>query len=148
MLYSTRSKLIVSLLGVSFLVGGVSLLVGGQLLYKTVLDEATSRISLDLNAAREIVSTRIKRVRTALNVVALGEEARTAARQQDCARLIGLLKEVAQQTEMDFLGMTTGEGKTLCRIGPNPVPKDPDRIRTIRSHLLQIVPYPKASRLN
>ena len=41
--YSTRSKLILSFLGISFLVCGVALLVGGQLLYKAVLNEATPR---------------------------------------------------------------------------------------------------------
>jgi len=40
MFSSTRSKLIASFLGVSFLVGVVSLFIGGQLLYKSVLSEA------------------------------------------------------------------------------------------------------------
>lgn len=46
LLYSTRSKLIISFLGVSFLGCGVALLVGGQLLYKAVLNEAYNRIRL------------------------------------------------------------------------------------------------------
>jgi len=52
MFYSTRSKLIANFLGVVFLVGVVSLVIGGQLLYKAVLGEATNRVRLDLNAAR------------------------------------------------------------------------------------------------
>jgi hypothetical protein len=40
MFYSTRSKLTASFLGVVFLVGAVSLFIGGQLLYKAVLSEA------------------------------------------------------------------------------------------------------------
>jgi len=59
--YSTRSKLILSFLGISFLVCGVALLVGGQLLYKAVLNEANTRISLDLNAAREIYLRAVSR---------------------------------------------------------------------------------------
>ena len=47
MLYRTRSKLIISFLGVSMFVGLVSVYVGGQLLYKSVLSEAENRISRD-----------------------------------------------------------------------------------------------------
>jgi len=53
MFSSTRSKLIASFLGVALLVGVFSLFIGGQLLYKSVLSEATNRVRLDLNAARE-----------------------------------------------------------------------------------------------
>ena len=72
MFYSTRSKLILSFLGISFLVCGVALLVGGQLLYKAVLNEANNRISLDLNAAREIYLSRIKGIKVALNITSVG----------------------------------------------------------------------------
>ncbi len=44
MFYSTKSKLIVSFLGVAFLVGAVSLTIGGQLLYRAVLSEAMNRV--------------------------------------------------------------------------------------------------------
>ena len=67
MFYSTRFKLIASFLGVSFLVGIVSLLIGGQLLYKSVLSEATTRVKLDLNAAREIYLSRINNIKVSLN---------------------------------------------------------------------------------
>jgi two-component system NtrC family sensor kinase len=127
-LLSTRSKLIISLLGVSFLVGGVSLLVGGQLLYKTVLDEATTRVSLDLNAAREILLGRVKRVSATLGAASLGSEVHHALRHQDCSTLLILLKELAQQSQLDFLGVVGGDGRTLCRIGPNPVPKEPVQV--------------------
>jgi two-component system NtrC family sensor kinase len=122
--YSTRSKLIISFLGVAFLVCGVALLVGGQLLYKAVLNEATNRVRLDLNAAREIYLTRIKGMKVALNITTLGPVFRSALEKQDAQKLVGLLTNVAQQTELDFVGIVTKEGKTLCRIGPHSIPKE------------------------
>jgi len=122
--YSTRSKLILSFLGVSFLVCGVALLVGGQLLYKAVLNEATNRVRLDLNAAREIYLSRIKGVKVALNITTLGPIFRSAFERQDAQKIIPLLTNIAQQTELDFVGIVTKEGKTLCRIGPNSIPKE------------------------
>ena len=72
MFYSTRSKLIASFLVVSFVVGAVSLFIGGQLLYKAVLSEATNRVRLDLNSAREIYLTRIKQLKCPLSITTLG----------------------------------------------------------------------------
>jgi len=122
--YSTRSKLILSFLGVSLVVCGVALIVGGQLLYKAVLNEATARVRLDLNAAREIYLTRVKGIRVALNIVTLGPVFRSALEKNDAHTLVSLLRNVAQQTELDFAGIVTKEGKTLCRIGPNSIPKE------------------------
>jgi two-component system NtrC family sensor kinase len=120
--YSTRSKLILSFLGISFLVCGVALLVGGQLLYKTILSEATNRVRLDLNAAREIYLSRIKGVKMALNITTLGPVFRSALLKQEVRTLVDRLSVLAQQTELDFVGLVTKEGKTLCRIGPNSIP--------------------------
>lgn len=103
---------------------GVALLVGGQLLYKAVLNEATNRVRLDLNAAREIYLSRIKGVKVALNITTLGPIFRSAFERQDAQKIIPLLTNIAQQTELDFVGIVTKEGKTLCRIGPNSIPKE------------------------
>src|SRR4030065_2323233 len=123
MFSSIRSKLIVSFLGVSFLVGAVSLIVGGQLLYKAFLNEATNRIRLDLNTAREIYLNRVRGVEVALNTTTLGSGFRSALKKQDAPELVKRLTRLARQTEMDFAGIATREGKTLCRIGNHAVPK-------------------------
>jgi two-component system NtrC family sensor kinase len=102
----------------------VALLVGGQLLYKAVLNEANTRISLDLNAAREIYLSRIKGIKVALNITSVGPVFKTALEKHDMQTLVNRLNVVAQQTELDFMGIVTKEGKTLCRIGPNSIPKE------------------------
>jgi two-component system NtrC family sensor kinase len=124
MFYSTRSKLIGSFLGVSFLVGVVSLFIGGQLLYKSVLSEATNRVSLDLNSAREIYLTHINRVKNSLSIKSLGLGFRSDLETHDTSELVNRIRRVAQYAELDFAGLVTKEGQTLCRIGPNPIPDD------------------------
>jgi len=124
MFYSTRSKLIASFLGVSLLVGGVSLFIGGQLLYKAVLSEATNRVRLDLNTAREIYLNRIESVKTSLNITALGYGFRLALKQGDAQELFNRIRLLALNADLDFAGIVTGEGKTLCRLGPNPIPNN------------------------
>jgi len=121
--YSTRSKLIASFLGVSFLVGAVSLFIGVQLLYKAVLNEATNRVRLDLNAARELYLNRINSVKVSLNITTLGFEFRSALKRHDAPELVNRLRRLAQHAELDFAGIVTNKGTTLCRIGPNSIPK-------------------------
>jgi two-component system NtrC family sensor kinase len=123
MFSSTRSKLIASFLVVSFLVGVVSLFIGGQLLYKSVLSEATNRIRLDLNSAREIYINRINSIKTPLNITILGFGFLSVLKKQDAMELVIRLRRLAQYAELDFAGIVTKEGETLCRIGPNPIPK-------------------------
>ena len=135
--YSTRSKLILSFLGVSIVVCCVALIVGGQLLYKAVLNEATTRIRLDLNAAREIYLSRVKVIKVALNVTALGPVFRASLEKHDAQKLVGLLRNVAQETELDFVGIITKEGKTLCNIGPQSLPKEPTLLNPIANLALQ-----------
>ena len=137
MFYSTRSKLILSLIGVSVLVCGVALLVGGQLLYKAVLNEAYSRVRLDLNAAREIYLNRIKGVKVALNITSIGPVFLSALEKHDVQKLVGRLSVVAQQTELDFMGVATKDGKTLCRIGPNSMAKENSPSNPIANLALQ-----------
>jgi len=110
------------------LVGAVSLLVGGQLLYNAVLNEATNRVKLDLNAAREIYQNRIRGVEASLNITTLGTGFRSALQRHDALELLRRLRRVAQHAHLDFAGIITNQGKTLCRIGPHSIPKEPVRI--------------------
>jgi two-component system NtrC family sensor kinase len=122
--YSTRSKLIIGILVVSLLVGSVSLLVGGQLLYKAFVNEATRRIRLDLNAAREIYLNRLRSIRLALDIATLGTAFPSAVQRQNISELRSHLRRVAESIELDFAGVVQVDGKALCRIGPNPVPNE------------------------
>ena len=137
MFYSTRSKLILSFLGVAVLVCGIALLVGGQLLYRTILKEATNRVRLDLNAAREIYLTRIKSVRIALNLTSTGPAFLSATQKRDSAKLLARLNDVARQSELDFMGVVDKDGKTICRIGPNSMPGANDPPNPIADLIIQ-----------
>jgi len=114
---STRSKLIVSFLVVSFLVGVVSLFIGGQLLYKSVLSEATNRVRLDLNAARELYLSRIKAIQCPLTITSLEPAFCAALKKREVSELIPRLETVARRAELDFVGIVRKEGETLCGVG-------------------------------
>jgi two-component system NtrC family sensor kinase len=130
-------KLIISLLGVSILVGIISLFVGGQLLYNAVLNEATRRISLDLNAAREIYQSEIHRINTALTIAALDHEFKTAIQKRNKDELVDKLRKVTQIIDLDFTGVASGNGEILCKIGSTEPVNSVETMNPIVSQVLK-----------
>ncbi|UCF99352.1 MAG: cache domain-containing protein [Spirochaetaceae bacterium] len=117
MIYTTRFRLISAFLGVCILVGGLSLLVGGQLLNKSVLNEATTRIRLDLNAAREIYNNVETRLRLALQIAGQEQGCLEAFSLRDVDYIHDRLGVLAREIELDFAGLVDAEGHTVVRLG-------------------------------
>ncbi len=116
MLHSTRFKLVISFLIVSFLVGGVSLFIGGHLLYNSVIREATSQVGLALNAADDVYRTHMRFIKLALDITTLGQGFRTAFADRNVADLSERLGRLALHAELDFAGIVLSDGKTICRL--------------------------------
>jgi two-component system NtrC family sensor kinase len=119
MLTSIRSKLIASLLGVTLLVGAVSLLTGVNLLKKHVIGEAVNRVGLDLNAGSEMVRARVLSIRMALNITSLGSGFINAVNDGATDDLVYRLGRLAHHAKLDFAGIVTADDRVLCRLGPN-----------------------------
>ncbi|MDX9819924.1 MAG: cache domain-containing protein [Desulfococcus multivorans] len=117
MLYSTRSKLIFSFLGVSLLVGTVCLIVGWQLLYDSVLNEARNRVQQDLNVARVIYDDRVAAIRLSLETTCLAADFSDAVVMGEQAILKSRMERIARRLGLDFAGIVSADGTWLCRIG-------------------------------
>jgi len=107
-----------SLLLLAFMVGAVSLVAGGNLLYKAVINEATNRIRFDLNAAREIYQERIKTVHSLLAISASETSFRDAVRFYSIPDLMSRLETLSFYADMDFAGVVDGDGTIICKLGP------------------------------
>ncbi|MBI5064459.1 MAG: two-component sensor histidine kinase, partial [Desulfatitalea sp.] len=119
MLTSIRSKLIVSLLSVTLLVGAVSLLTGVHLLKKHVIGEAANRVELDLTAASEMIRERVRLIRMALNITSLGSGFISAVDVANPDDLAYRLSRLAHHAKLDFAGIVGTNGKVLFRLGSN-----------------------------
>ncbi len=115
-IYTTRFRLISAFLGVCILVGGLSLLVGGQLLNKSVLNEATNRIRLDLNAAREIYYNDETRLRLALQIASQEQSCLEAVSFRNTDYVKDRLGALAREMLLDFAGVVDPSGRTLVRL--------------------------------
>ncbi len=116
-------------MGVVFLVGVVSLFIGGRLVYKGVLNEATNRVRLDLNAAREIYINRIKSIVCPLSVSSMEPALRSAIKKMDVSEIIPRLETVGNRADLDFMGVVTKECNTLCRIGKGEIHRESAHVK-------------------
>jgi hypothetical protein len=122
MFYSTRSKLLAGFLGVTLLVGAVSLFIGVHLIDQNVFGEALNRVQQDLSAAYEMYQTRIKQVKTSLSITTLGFAFISSVSERNTADLVIRLERMGRLAELDFAGIVTADGRTLCRMGPYSFP--------------------------
>jgi two-component system, NtrC family, sensor kinase len=139
-IHSIRFKLIGSLIGVSFLIGMISLLVGGNLLYRSVLDEAGNRIRQDLNVARVIYDDRVAVFRIALEIAASTTDFKQAAASADLRTVTGIIQELSGRLKLDFCGFADESGQTLIRHGDArsgktpPTPINPFVLQALEKH--------------
>lgn len=116
-IHSIRFKLIASLIAASLFTGLISILVGGNLLYQSVLDEANNRIRQDLNVARVIYDDRTDSVRLALEVIASVQGYSNATPFEDQMAVSRVLRELSERLKLDFAGMTDAQGRVVSRFG-------------------------------
>jgi len=138
-IYTTRFRLISAFLGVCILVGGLSLLVGVQLLNKSVLNEATNRVRLDLNAAREIYHNVETRLRLALQIAGQERALLEAVSLNHGEILSDRLRVMAREMELDFAGILHSGGRTIVRLnaetdaqGVAALPANPAALRALQ----------------
>jgi two-component system NtrC family sensor kinase len=124
-IFSTRFRLIISFLAMAALVGGFSLVIGVQLLTRSVFTEATNRIGLDLNAAREIYRNVEDRLNLGLSIPTLEASFISALQAGDIPFLRGCLQSVAARLDLDFAGLVSPDRRVLLRLTA-PLPSRPD----------------------
>jgi two-component system NtrC family sensor kinase len=72
----------------------------------------------------------------------LGFQFRSALKNQDVPELVKRLRHLAQYAELDFAGIVTREDVTLCRIGPDAIPKKKSHVSNPIANiaLKQVIP--------
>ncbi|MBU8914058.1 MAG: cache domain-containing protein, partial [Spirochaetales bacterium] len=134
--YSTRFRLIAAFLGVSLSVGGLSLLVGAGLLHRNVLHEASDRVRLDLNAAREIYNNVESRALLACSIASQQPGLQRAVIEADSSTAQSRIQAIANQARMDFAGLILPNGETFVRLGGEDVagsPSNPAALESVRT---------------
>lgn len=118
-IHSIRFKLISSLIVVCLFVCLISVLVGGNMLYRSVLGEANHRIQQDLNVARVIYDNRINEIRLALDLTAAVPEYCQTACANRTLPVAETMDQLATRLQLDFLGITNSKGQMGYQYGSN-----------------------------
>ena len=123
--HNIRFYLIASLLGMTVMVGGISLFFGTYLINKTVTREAKNKIQFDLNAALEIYSNVEKQINSGLSLTARDQGWEDCINDKDTYKMEQKLANLIQILDLDFSGFVKNNYTTLCRQSGNK-PENPD----------------------
>ncbi|MFA5904376.1 MAG: ATP-binding protein, partial [Desulfobacula sp.] len=140
MIHSIRFKLIISLLIVSFMVGGVSLFIGHKLLQNTITHEAITHSRLALKATHDVYNAHINFIHTALDITTLGSGFQSSVINKNIPDLAFRINQLAANAQLDFAGIMTHEGVLLCRLNPH---SNPDKISLQENPLVRQTIYQK-----
>jgi two-component system NtrC family sensor kinase len=119
MKFYLKSKLIVGYLVLIVIPGAASTAVVVHLIGSGIVREAQSKVTLDLNSARQLYAQRLKEVETDLRFIALSDCSPSDSLEQIDKRL--LLERLQQDREkygLDFLSLTDSDGTVLLRTTP------------------------------
>lgn len=123
--HSLRFKLIVSLMFVALFIGLISVLVGGNLLYRSVIAEANNRVQQDLNVARLIFDDRINTIQHALKIAASVSGYENEGLSIGSIPVSKALKDQLDLLELDFIGITDVQGRVIYRHGADRLGEKP-----------------------
>ena len=101
------------------------MIVGGRLINRAVLNEASTRIRLDLNAAREIYGDVQKRMELAFQLVGAEDNFQAAIESRQLSEISVRLEDVMQRLSLDFGGLVGPRGTNLYRLARG-LPDDPE----------------------
>ncbi len=113
MINSTRWRLILSFLAVALLSGSLSMVVGGRLINTAVRNEAITRVRQDLNAAREIYTSRRDTISLVLRVAAMSTELFRAAVDADSSDLADRLQRASAELGLDYYGFVDPQNRIV-----------------------------------
>ncbi len=135
------NRLMLSFLLIITLTSVVFSFVGVQLIGNQIVSEAQSRVSNDLNAAREIYQGRLREINDVVRFTADKYLIRTALSTGDLGPAAGELLRVKEGESLDLLTITDKAGIVLLRTNPaNSVGDDESGSELVKAVLTQLKP--------
>ncbi|MCX5670964.1 MAG: cache domain-containing protein [Planctomycetota bacterium] len=112
---SLRARLILSMLSMLGIAGGVCAVIGANLLWRNLSQEAEDRVEQDLNAAAEFYQQRLAAMASTLRYTALGERFLEAVEARETTYIAPRLDALRQAAALDILDITDARGTVVYR---------------------------------
>ncbi|MBW1997541.1 MAG: cache domain-containing protein [Deltaproteobacteria bacterium] len=150
-----KAQLIRRFVAVVCITGVVSSLVGTLLLNKWTVGQAEEHVKNSLNAAREILNSRLEIISTVIYLSSVANTLKEALSERDRQLLLKYLQHMRVKWDMDILTITDEDGTVLLRArNPNALGDSVASNRIIRRVLstrkqvssVEIVPYEELER--
>jgi len=112
---SLRAKLITSSLAVIIICGLVATLVAVRLIGTSIINQAQTKVRIDLNSARQIYHNEVQRVKGLLRLSALRFFLKDALSEENTEMLTARLEEIRKSESLDVLALTDENGRVVVR---------------------------------
>lgn len=128
-LYSIRSKLILSIIGIALLVGGSSLVIARMVLYDSILEEAKARVGSHLMEIEEILHKDLREIKLALLLLSKDAALQKALKEKDLKRAKSIVSQLHRVLRADFAGVAAKDLKASVSRHVEPFYLECERIR-------------------
>ena len=114
--FSLRVRLIIVYVLVVGAGGLITSFIGSLIVNQTTTNQAKSKVHHDLKTARMVYDKQLLLIKQAIYIGASGNTIQQCLHNHDRARLISRLKQIRQDTDIDFISVTDNRGQVILRI--------------------------------
>ncbi|HEX9973538.1 MAG TPA: cache domain-containing protein [bacterium] len=113
---SLRARLILIYVFILGMGGLITSFIGSLIVNTTLMNQARSKVSHDLNTARMVYEKQLKLIQNSIYIGASGNTIQQTLYANDRNRLYSRLEQIRRDTNLDFLSVTDEEGRVIFRI--------------------------------
>ncbi|MCU0644454.1 MAG: cache domain-containing protein [bacterium] len=133
---SLRARLILIYVFILGMGGLITSFIGSLIVNTTLMDQARSKVSHDLNIARMVYEKQLKLIQNSIYIGASGNTIQQTLYANDRNRLLTRLEQIRRDTNLDFISVTDKDGRVIFRItAPDRQGDDVSRIPIISAAL-------------
>ncbi len=113
---SLRARLILIYVFILGMGGLITSFIGSLIVNTTLMDQARSKVSHDLNIARMVYEKQLKLIQNSIYIGASGNTIQQTLYANDRNRLLTRLEQIRRDTNLDFISVTDKDGRVIFRI--------------------------------
>lgn len=112
---SIKTKLLIGMTVLILMTGLITSVIGTYLISRGVINQVQDRVRNDLNAAREVLNSRLREIEGAIYLSSIRNNVKDAVKRKDRKKIEEYLKEIKRLTGIEMLDVVDGDGRVIFR---------------------------------
>ena len=112
---SIKTKLLIGMTVLILMTGLITSVIGTYLISRGVINQVQDRVRNDLNAAREVLNSRLREIEGAIYLSSIRSNVKDAVKRKDRKKIEEYLKDIKRLTGIEMLDIVDGNGRVIFR---------------------------------